>query len=526
MKRFIILSAVCMMTAAALCAQTVTDALMLSSRYYDGTARSLGMGNAMTALGGDLGALSYNPAASGLYRYSEITITPALTGYTGHTSYLGNSSDNSRTRFALSNIGWTSGFETGRRNGLKNVNFAIAANQTNNFVYRASASGIEAQTSFLASLAANIPAGVTGDDLTMPENYPEAPFMRGVASWSSILGWNAGLIDTLAGFDGFLGATENVVTDDKGNVLVGVPGDLSQKYFKERTGYVQDVILNASANISDRFFFGINVTLQSIWMSEYSSYSEYAVQPSLFQTGFTDFTSEYVYNVSGMGVKVDAGFIAHPVAGLTVGASISTPTWMFLNDSYEEKMSGNTGDYGFNSLSFSTAGAYRLTSPFRFNVGLGYTFGTILAIGADYERADYGMMKFADRSGRTDSYEYENSSISETFRAANNFRAGVEIRAIPQTSLRLGYNFYQSPYAKGYDPCESEKSGSDRHYASAGIGFRSKSGGFFIDAAYQQQCNFNTAEATLYNEYAGLGVPLMTEKGVNWRVLLTLGFRF
>ena len=392
MKRYIFLTAVLLISVQTMSAQTITDALNLSTRYYDGTARSLGMGNAMTALGGDLGALSYNPAASGLYRYSEITLTPSLSGFTGQTSYSGNTAHNSRMRLSLSNIGWVSGIETGRRNGLVSVNFAIATNQTNNFVYRTSASGVEAQTSFLASLAANIPDGVTGGDLTMPEDYPESPFMRGVASWSAILGWNAGLIDTLAGFDGFLGATENVVADDKGNVWVGVPGDLNQKYYKERSGYVQDVVFNASANISNRFFFGLNLTLQSIWMSEYSSYSEYAADPSLFQTGFENVTSEYLYNISGMGVKVDAGFIAHPVAGLTVGASVSTPTWMFLNDSYEEKMSGYTKDYGSNSLSYSTTGSFRLMSPFRFNVGVGYTFGSYLALGVDYERADYGMM--------------------------------------------------------------------------------------------------------------------------------------
>ncbi len=518
MKRYIFLTAVLLISVQTMSAQTITDALNLSTRYYDGTARSLGMGNAMTALGGDLGALSYNPAASGLYRYSEITLTPSLSGFTGQTSYSGNTAHNSRMRLSLSNIGWVSGIETGRRNGLVSVNFAIATNQTNNFVYRTSASGVEAQTSFLASLAANIPDGVTGGDLTMPEDYPESPFMRGVASWSAILGWNAGLIDTLAGFDGFLGATENVVADDKGNVWVGVPGDLNQKYYKERSGYVQDVVFNASANISNRFFFGLNLTLQSIWMSEYSSYSEYAADPSLFQTGFENVTSEYLYNISGMGVKVDAGFIAHPVAGLTVGASVSTPTWMFLNDSYEEKMSGYTKDYGSNSLSYSTTGSFRLMSPFRFNVGVGYTFGSYLALGVDYERADYGMMKYSDNSGRSDSYQYENQSISDIYRATNNLRAGIEVRAIPQTSLRLGYNYCQSPYERDKE--------QDRHYASAGIGFRSKTGNFFVDAAYQQQCNSNESSYTMYSDYAGLSVPALMEKSYSWRVLLTVGFRF
>ena len=43
-------------------AQDWRDALNISENDYLGTARSVGMGNAMTAVGGDLGSLTFNPA--------------------------------------------------------------------------------------------------------------------------------------------------------------------------------------------------------------------------------------------------------------------------------------------------------------------------------------------------------------------------------------------------------------------------------------------------------------------------------
>ena len=46
-------------------AQTAYSALMLSENDYEGTARTAAMGNAFTALGGDLGAVpdsTYSPA--------------------------------------------------------------------------------------------------------------------------------------------------------------------------------------------------------------------------------------------------------------------------------------------------------------------------------------------------------------------------------------------------------------------------------------------------------------------------------
>ena len=59
-------------------AQDWRDALNVSENDYLGTARSVGMGNAMTAIGGDLGSLSFNPAGSAVAGYSQITLTPSL----------------------------------------------------------------------------------------------------------------------------------------------------------------------------------------------------------------------------------------------------------------------------------------------------------------------------------------------------------------------------------------------------------------------------------------------------------------
>lgn len=60
-------------------AQTASDALLFSSTDYEGTARTMAMGNAFTALGGDLGSISINPAGSAVAKYSQITLTPSLT---------------------------------------------------------------------------------------------------------------------------------------------------------------------------------------------------------------------------------------------------------------------------------------------------------------------------------------------------------------------------------------------------------------------------------------------------------------
>ena len=56
-------------------AQTAYDALLFSENDYEGTARSVAMGNAFTALGGDLGSIGINPAGSAVAGYSQFTLS-------------------------------------------------------------------------------------------------------------------------------------------------------------------------------------------------------------------------------------------------------------------------------------------------------------------------------------------------------------------------------------------------------------------------------------------------------------------
>ena len=65
----VIASLVCCFTLRA------QDVQRFSERQIIGTARYVGMGGAMTAIGGDPSSVLDNPAGLGLYRRSEIALT-------------------------------------------------------------------------------------------------------------------------------------------------------------------------------------------------------------------------------------------------------------------------------------------------------------------------------------------------------------------------------------------------------------------------------------------------------------------
>ena len=71
MRKSIFVISIFLAASAGAGAQTMYDALTFSRNDYYGTAKSIAMGNAMTAVGGDLGSIGINPAGSAVYSYSQ-----------------------------------------------------------------------------------------------------------------------------------------------------------------------------------------------------------------------------------------------------------------------------------------------------------------------------------------------------------------------------------------------------------------------------------------------------------------------
>ena len=152
-------------------AQGALDALRFSQLRYEGTARTMAMGNAFTSLGGDSYAMSINPASSAIYKYSEFTVTPSLNGTTFKTNYLDNTEKESWTRFGISNAGMVFSFNTGHNlSALKSINFGVAINKLNNYSSRSYSSGINSKSSWLASLADGL-SGIYNGDLDITDNW-------------------------------------------------------------------------------------------------------------------------------------------------------------------------------------------------------------------------------------------------------------------------------------------------------------------------------------------------------------------
>src|SRR5512133_1660864 len=117
MKKRIFIMITVLLIPLGLMAQNLDDALRYSKLFYQGTARFNGMSGAFTALGGDVSAIGLNPAAAGLFRSTEVTITPQVFFRDMNTDWNGFGSDDSFTGLNLGQIGVVSSFSTGRTSG-------------------------------------------------------------------------------------------------------------------------------------------------------------------------------------------------------------------------------------------------------------------------------------------------------------------------------------------------------------------------------------------------------------------------
>ncbi|MDR2359364.1 MAG: hypothetical protein LBD87_06150 [Prevotellaceae bacterium] len=480
-------------------AQTYEDALRFSQNIYEGTARFQGMGGAFTALGGDFTTLSINPAGVAVFRSSEFSITPELVFSSTSGKYLNNQTSELKTRTGIANAGWVSAFDTHNTSGLVGFNFGIGFNKLQNNPQRFSANGRTGTTSLPRALAMGLSIdGVLHDAFDNDATNTE---------W---LAMKTGLIHYVENRDGaYIGATENFdanTPDDLDKIFQ--TGDVDQSYYSDQSGHVGEYVFNFGMNISHRFYFGMTFGLQSVTNNFHEEYDEQAVNHADFNaTGYRGLNHETNISTSGVGYNSKFGVIVRPVGGLRVGAYIHTPTWMFLRNTWNERMASNIKGVEYSEL-IEGHDDYRITTPVKWGAGIAYTFGTVALLSVDYEGVNFARTRISNEKGVTNSYRKDNERLQEDCRTTANIRIGGEYK-INDIAIRAGYAWYQNA-REGF---------ADTQIGSVGFGYRGRF--ISVDAAY----SFAPGLKENYILYKGnpdtTSLDIFTSK-----FMVTLGFRF
>ncbi|NLB27178.1 MAG: hypothetical protein GX820_10860, partial [Bacteroidales bacterium] len=233
--------------------------------------------------------------------------------------------------------------------------------------------------------------------------------------------------------------------------------------------------------------------------------------------------------VNGTGYNGKIGVIFKPINEIRLGASIHTPTFYNLHETFDTRMISNntfeeTGQVEDIASSRINDYDYDLETPLRATLSAAYIFSDKGLISVDYEYVNIGTAKLR-RGGDGYNFVNENSDIAEIYKPAGNFRIGGEYVVAPDINLRAGYELYPSVYKTTAFGTQQPNSDSHLNVVSAGFGYRT--GGFFFDLAYRH--SFSKSFDMLYQAPSSgyYPVPEMASfKEVNNKVMFTLGFKF
>lgn len=576
MKRTIF-TALLSLTAIVAGAQTMYDGLNYSQNNYYGTARSIGMGNAMTAVGGDLGSIGINPAGSAVAGYSQFTITPNLTISSMNASYSAypvggadrftNEQNKRLTRFSMPNIGLTFNWKTGNGSGLKAITYGLVVNGTNNFTGKMLAGGRNDKTSYQGAMA----VAADGYDMDFLNGYSidkdgkrvdrgwDYPYYYGddfqsdpnkgkFAPWNVIANAQAGSIANYGDTDDpsyywrYKATTEGYSNtgekDANGNYIYDIflAGPLNQAYSRNITGSKYDVLFNVGFNFGDTFFVGANLGVTSLNYNYDECYKEAAENPSAFEidfgdkgkTCFSDYRTRYSYTADGSGVYGKFGFLWRPIDGIRVGAAVQTPTIMEINESWRQDVNVNYTDASFNGSAKTPEGdySYRLRSPYRLNAGAAFTFAGMALVSADYEMTDYSTMKFMSKDGgwSNDTFSSLNDQIRNCMGVSHMVRIGAEFKPLPEIAVRAGYNFTTTPEYV-YEGNSKTKLNDRINAFSVGLGY-SSNGSFFADIAARMTMLADEYISPYADYLSDLASPMILNKRDIYNVTATIGWRF
>jgi hypothetical protein len=493
MKRNIIIILALLSLFSGVSAQNLDQALKYSNIYYGGTARFMSMGGAFTALGGDISTLSQNPAGLGVFRSSELSITPQLSYNKSTASFYGSNTEYLND-FNLYQAGLVSNLiSSSRESGLLTLNFGYSFNKTNNFDQNIRIQGVNPESS-MADYWAGKSEGTLSSNLSGPE---------GIA-------YETWVIDTLTGSGA---RSYGTVFSNYGDNPPSVYGQSVRRLIYNE-GYSGEHAISIGGNYSNKLYFGATFGISSLRYVSHYEHLETAnkAMPSQFKSfNYTDY-----YEDKGTGYSFKLGAIFKPVESVRIGLGFHSPVWYYIHEYFFENMTSTFTDganYEFSNdpLRFD----YGLATPMRLLAGVAIQIKKFALLSADYEFVDYKAARFFE-TGDGYNYSDENRNIDNSLKTAHNFRVGGELR-LNKLYLRSGFGYNGKPY----NPNE-ENANLDYTTISGGIGFREQN--VFVDFGYS---NLRYSEKYIMYPLPDSFDPAIASLNTTKNMFtLTLGYKF
>ena len=540
MKKYVIMIT-CVLTALTASAQETYENARLMETDLNGTARYVGMGGAMDALGADISTISTNPAGIGLFRHSMVSTSFGLVSQEDAQNFR----TGSKTNASFDQIGFVWSNRTSKTSFF---NFAFNFHKSQNFDYILSAASQLDGNSSQNGLSHVKAIGQTVDGVST-YLYDKRDAM-GTAWWTNQLDnlyYNTFIMDENGENPGWNAASDFLMN-------------------RANTGYIGEYDINLSGNINNRVYLGLTVGIHDVHYKGVSEYTEHLLgnddAGNVVPVGPVTIDDERT--ITGTGVDVKAGIIFRPVESspFRIGLSIATPTFYKLKSQSATRLLNGTPYQGpYPGYVAKSSYEFKLNTPWKFGLSLGHTIDQFVALGAGIEYADYGSIDSREITDEYYDYYYDttttesesdvemNRHTSETLKGVVQLKLGAEVKVDKNFAVRFGYNYaspmYKESGSKDFDidsygtNCASATDFTNwkaTNRLTCGIGYRYNN--FNVDLAYQysvRKGTFSPFQAAWGDYYDGdvdnpeqIDITPTTVEVSNKRhqLLLTLGYTF
>lgn len=447
------------------------DAQRFFERSIMGTARYVGMGGAMTAIGGDPTAVMDNPAGLGLYRRNEIAMTIDET--IDRTQQLDSRDSYQRERFMVPNVaGIMAWGSPNKQRGMIFNNFMFSYNRLASFNRDIVTQGTQLG---MVQTICNITNGLPESNFDQDKVWEDTKI-----AWLSILGYDTYLINP-------------TINDQWTPVDNFTNGSLS---ISESGNYDQYTFSWAS-NINNQWYVGLSLNVPTL---------SYTKNISILETNRINSAElKSMYYVSGVGVSGSIGLIYRPIRSLRIGASFHTPTVLGLSVQTEGDMYSTVDNLQYETLTpASGVQTSEIVSPLRTSFSVAGQIGNEALISLQYD--------------------YAHSAYMEDL---HTLRIGAEAQAYHGLFFNAGY-VYESSFLRedpiwmlAYNEIRTDmdyRYTANTQYASLGMGYR----GDLVVAQMAYQYGWQT----LHQYASEMQMTPMQVATHTHRIVATLAWRF
>lgn len=459
--------------------QNLSEAIRYTDEHVYGTSRYTALSGAFGALGGDVSAISLNPASSAVFIENSTNASLGVFDSKNSSQYFGTQNQDGFSKLDFNQAGGVFVYDNPKDESIwKKFTIGINYQMTNNFDENLyiSGQGNSSISQYFLHYAQGVPLNLlqTLPGESISDLYAYLGRNYGYGHQQAFLGYQGYIIDPVD--------PEN--TDGTLYVSAIAPGTFHQEMAVISQGFNVKTTLNFGTQIGEKIFAGINFNIHSLRYLQSNYFYEANANPgSVVNRVYFD---NYLA-VDANGFSTQIGLIAKTDYNVRFGLAYQSPAWYIIYEELIQELEtrrtvedNNITTYVLPNV-INVYEEYKYRTPGKVTGSVAYIFGTQGLLSVDYSYKNYKGITYEKSSSYFNSL---NTAIDNNLKGVSMVNVGGEYRWNP-LSVRAGYRFETSPY-------QNKDLMSELHGFSFGLGYNF--GAMKLDAAYARTSRERTEQ--------------------------------